>query len=416
MSAPPVYTNDAPPSYEEVVGKLNTLIGNNRTATGVLEAGSGLTDEELGVLIENHYDHLPLESDAQKLSFAIGTAETSSSPELATFLTTSASAAAATVIGVKNRFDGLQYKLAQVDRAFGTSFQGRFNTIHSSFQGVIDDSQRLSTTMYTNSRKFDNQDILYCDDSTKSVSDRITRINATITKTEELNQDSISIDSRLGGVLSSLNEITDDFVEWARNREGELTEEIRNIKAELISLERELANAKVAAEAVTSVGEGLVPIVGALAAAFPPYGTAIAIGGLIIAGAQLATTTALMVKIGKLENQITEKTNRKEELEAELEQVREARERLEDGETDSINMLGSSINLMSRLSSPTLDDANAILKWLQDGAKADDKPRYMGLNRTNSVKSYAAAGDYLRQFGRGVASICTNPIEAEDVE
>ncbi|KAB8229931.1 uncharacterized protein BDW43DRAFT_287345 [Aspergillus alliaceus] len=405
-AAPPAYSTDAPPSYEEVVRKFEGLIGNNPTATGVFEAAAnGLTKEDLDVLIANHEN--PLNSEREKADFSRGVAETSSASELQSSLVISAKAAAATAGSVRGKFDGLQTKIERIDLRWGTEWAGDFNGMQRSFQTVINESQDVATRTYTFARKFDNQDILYCDDSSKPMADRKTRIQSVITAAEDLKQKNTDITSRLTTVGSNLSTFTDEFITWAKDKEGELSRELEKIKRELVDLRGTLAQLETAAEAVNHAAQGLLPIMEGLAAIYPPYGTLIALGGLLIAGVQLATTTALMVRISSVKQEIVEKTAKQGQLEADLEQVREAREGVEGMVSANLSSFRGTISSMTSTPTASITDAKQILQWLENGAPEDERPPYMSFNIKNSAKSYSSMGGYLREYGRGIQPFCT---------
>ncbi|KHN96030.1 uncharacterized protein MAM_06135 [Metarhizium album ARSEF 1941] len=119
-------TTEAPPSYEEVVGKFNGLIGGNPNATRVLEAADGLSRTDLDVLIANHDQHFPIKTDEDKVKFATGAAEGSCSVELQSAIGLSATAAATTAVQISRTFNRVQTHLATVDRMARTSFESTF--------------------------------------------------------------------------------------------------------------------------------------------------------------------------------------------------------------------------------------------------------------------------------------------------
>ncbi|RAH69237.1 uncharacterized protein BO66DRAFT_472042 [Aspergillus aculeatinus CBS 121060] len=388
-TAPPSYSlDDAPPSYEEVVRKFESLIPSNPTATQVYDAAlRGLTQADLDVLVANHEANFPLKTDQEKADFSRGAAETSSAADLQSALEISAKAAAATAGDVRLRFDGLQSKLESLDLRWNTEWAKRFVATQQSFQSVIDDSQANATKTYNFTRKLDNQDILYCNDSTKTLADRKTRIQGTIDAAATLKTENGRITTQLGTVSTDLQSFISDFIAWARGKEGELSAELARIKRELIELEGKIAELETAAEAIKHVGQGLLPIMEGLAACFPPYGTLIAIGGLIIAGVQLASTTALMIEIAKAKQQVKDKTRERDQLEADLEQIREAREQVEAMSSADLSSFGSTISSMTSTPSAAETVAQQIKKWLEDGAPENGRPAYMGFRVNHNATS-----------------------------
>ncbi|PYH79572.1 hypothetical protein BO82DRAFT_404209 [Aspergillus uvarum CBS 121591] len=198
-----------------------------------------------------------------------------------------------------------------------------------SFQSVIDDSQDSATKTHKFARKFDNQDIPFCHDETKTIAERKTRIQGTISS---LTTENSRITMRLAGVASDLTTFIDSFVAWAKSKEGELTAEVEKIKRDLIDLNGKVAQLELAARAFNHVGMGLLPIIEVLAAAFPPYGTAIA------------------------------KERKQSGLEADLETMGEAREHLEGMRGADLNTFGGTISSMTITPEAAIQDATQILQ------------------------------------------------------
>ncbi|KAK2750164.1 hypothetical protein FQN57_004660 [Myotisia sp. PD_48] len=365
--SPPSYSTDAPPSYQEVVAKLDGLIGSNRTPIGVLEAAEGLSQTDIDILIQNHEDHFPIKDDEDKVKFTKGAAETSSSAEPQNCLNASASAAAATAVQISRSFNNVQYHLAQIDQRSGTSFEDRFINIKSTFQLALNGSRAVANRIAGNVTAFDTREVAYAHDARASVSNRIQKMEGYIAAAEAIKVDSDGVKSQIEGVKISLGGFAQEFIDWAKGREGELTEAIKRIKAELIQLERRLGERETQLVALTHLTQGIAPMAG-FPAAFPPYSTAIAIGGLLIAGLSLATTTALITEISHLKAEIARKTREKDELGAELEAIRQAREELEETGAGSISQFGDCIAAMLAVSHAAVDEASKILGWLKDGA------------------------------------------------
>ncbi|OAA39759.1 hypothetical protein NOR_06179 [Metarhizium rileyi] len=377
---------EAPPSYEEVVKKFNGLIGSNPNPRGVLDAADGLSQTDLDVLVANHDQNFPIKTEQQKVSFATGVAKTSCSAELQDFVNVSASAAATTAVEITRTFHRVQSQLAKVDQRSGTSFQSQFLPMKAKFQSALDDSREVASRIAGSITVFDGTEIAYAHDDRASIEGRVKKIEKYITSAAGLQTESSRVQSEIAQVKTSLSEFIVVFTAWAKDKEGELSEAIRRIKADLLQLENRLADRETKLQAVTHFTQGLAPITSALALAFPPYSSAIAIGGLIFGGMSLATTTALVREIGMLKHAIAQKTKEKEDLGAELEAIRQAREELEETGTASLSLFGDCIKTMPGVSTAAVGDASKILEWLKAGAPAQREELAGAITQLHATK------------------------------
>lgn len=122
-STPPAYSTEAsPPSYEEVVKKLDNLVGPNPTPEKVLDVAKKLSKQDLSTLVENHDSHPPLKTDNEKHKFAIGSSKTASSGEASKYIQPAASSASRAAKEISATFQQLQLKIAQIDSIHQSGF------------------------------------------------------------------------------------------------------------------------------------------------------------------------------------------------------------------------------------------------------------------------------------------------------
>ncbi|KAK5791003.1 hypothetical protein VI817_006312 [Penicillium citrinum] len=372
-AAPPTYTTgDPPPSYEEVVQKFEGLIGSSTNPVEVYEkASKGLTKTDLKILVDNYKDHFPLKTEQDKAEFARGTAKVSSAPELQESLTLSAQAASQTAGDVRARFDGLQTKLEVLDNRWGTGWADRFVDLQYDFQDAVDDSQEAATETYNMARKFDNQATLDANNEDKSIEDRGKKMREIVATADALKEKNDGITGRVTGVSAGLKTFIDDFLVWAKGKEGELTARIREIKEALFQLEQDIAGLELEIEAINQTQEGMMPLFGGFAACPPPYGPLIAIGALLFSALSSASVTALMIEIGQKKIEMNALNHEKEGLEKDLEDIREAREGVENMKEANLNSFKGAIASMTRTPMAATKDAEGILAWLDKGAPQD---------------------------------------------
>lgn len=123
MSPLPAYTADSsPPSYDEVAGKLDGLLGTNPTVEKALEAARSLSDEEINVLANGYEDRKPLQTDQQKADFAVGAGQHLSSEEGQNGMAQAGTAASQASFDIDKRLIDIQQKLAVIDQRYNEGF------------------------------------------------------------------------------------------------------------------------------------------------------------------------------------------------------------------------------------------------------------------------------------------------------
>ncbi|RAL12430.1 uncharacterized protein BO97DRAFT_414214 [Aspergillus homomorphus CBS 101889] len=142
-----------------------------------------------------------------------------------------------------------------------------------------------------------------------------------------------------------------------------------------------------------------------------------------------------MIEIGAVRQEIADKTRQRDQLEADLEDIREAREQVQAMSSADLQSFGGTISSMTSTPNATIKDAEDILTWLDNGAPDSGRPSYLTFRTNNNAKSCedpalpvyhlepqstarrltsaaipdASMANYLREYGRGVMPFCTNP-------
>ncbi|QRD85104.1 hypothetical protein F9C07_4156 [Aspergillus flavus] len=95
------------------------------------------------------------------------------------------------------------------------------------------------------------------------------------------------------------------------------------------------------------------------------------IGGLIIAGLALATTTGHMIRAGKVRAEIAAKTKEKAQLESDLELVRRSRQAVEQVGLTDLATFKTVIRAIPAAATASSVDATEVKSWLENGAKEE---------------------------------------------
>ncbi|KAF5863375.1 hypothetical protein ETB97_010256 [Aspergillus alliaceus] len=402
----PAYTTDSsPPSYDEVAKKLQDLIGDNQSPEKVLDIANTLSDDEINTLANGLDTHYPLQNDQQKANFTVGVGQTLSSEEGLARLKIAGNAASQAVKEIDEIFTKLQLKLAHIDQIYESGFQKTLIGLRDTFQGILRDSRYLATNIGQHGElEFDKIIIKFCADTNYTVEERKTRIAKFIADAQEFETSAKAVQERYSELSSSFQAFISSFSGWAKDKEGELTNQIKALVEELEKLNQTLNDIKTAQTAITSIAGVAIPIASLLIASkvFPGLESIILIGGLIAAGVAISAVIGLAIAANRVQNDIDEKTREKKNLEEELEQIRKAREELQYLGLTSLSEFKSCVLVLSNYWQSTSRDAQLIQAWLEKGADYADQPEYMKMNLEKAVDTYASMAVYLYEYAAGV--------------
>ncbi|GKZ31386.1 hypothetical protein AbraIFM66950_011932 [Aspergillus brasiliensis] len=391
MSPLPAYTADSsPPSYDEVAGKLDGLLGSNPTVEKALEAASFLSDEEINVLANGYEDHKPLQTDQQKADFAVGAGQHLSSEEGQNGMALAGTAASQASVNIDNRLIDIQQKLATIDQKYNEGFADTVAGIRQDYNQVLQNSRNLAADISQNGKSshlsspivsnisfladlslgFDKIIIKYCADSSIAIEDRKAKVKTFISDTNKFE--------------ATANDIQEQF---------------SSVKSKFSSFE--LNSIETAQKVMAALAGAAIPIAGALGTFFEPVKPLILLGGLIFAGVALAASIGLLIAAGRVKNKINEKTFEKEDLEKLLETIRSARQDLQSVQQSGLLSFQACLDVLPQYWSSTVQNAQSIHDWLEKGAETTVRPMYMNLNVEKGVTSYNSTAVYLDKYARG---------------
>ncbi|GKZ24191.1 hypothetical protein AbraIFM66951_004013 [Aspergillus brasiliensis] len=402
MSPLPAYTADSsPPSYDEVAGKLDGLLGSNPTVEKALEAASFLSDEEINVLANGYEDHKPLQTDQQKADFAVGAGQHLSSEEGQNGMALAGTAASQASVNIDNRLIDIQQKLATIDQKYNEGFADTVAGIRQDYNQVLQNSRNLAADISQNGKSFDKIIIKYCADSSIAIEDRKAKVKTFISDTNKFEATAKDIQEQFTSVKSNFSSFVDTYTTWAEDKEGELTQQIADLEEEIRSLTQELNSIETAQKVMAALAGAAIPIAGALGTFFEPVKPLILLGGLIFAGVALAASIGLLIAAGRVKNKINEKTFEKEDLEKLLETIRSARQDLQSVQQSGLLSFQACLDVLPQYWSSTVQNAQSIHDWLEKGAETTVRPMYMNLNVEKGVTSYNSTAVYLDKYARG---------------
>ncbi|OGM42560.1 hypothetical protein ABOM_007945 [Aspergillus bombycis] len=403
MSFLPAYTADSsPPTYDEVAGKLEGLLGSNPTVEKALEAARTLSDVEINVLANGYEDHYPLQTDQQKADFTVGAGQHLSSDEGQNRMALAGTAASQTAIDIDNRLIDIQKKLAVIDQKYNEGFADAVTAIRQDYKQVLQASRSLAADISQNGKSFDTIIVEYCADSSIAVEERKSKVKSFISDTNGFEATAKDIQQQFSNIGTRFSSFVDTYSSWANDKEGELTEQIKELEKEILELTQQLNAIEAAQKAMAAVAVAAVPIATALGTIFEPVKPLIIIGGLITAVAALGASLGLLIAAERVQNEINQKTNEKEDLEQELENIRNARQDLQSMQQSGLLSFQSCLDVLPQYWNSTIQDAQSIHDWLEKGAEATVRPVYMSLNVDKGIKSYHATAAYLDKYSHGI--------------
>ncbi|OOF93051.1 hypothetical protein ASPCADRAFT_209684 [Aspergillus carbonarius ITEM 5010] len=399
---PPAYTaGDSPPSYDEIAKKLEDLIGDNPTPEKVIEASQQLSEEELDILVDGADDHWPLETEQQKRDFSIGCGQTYCSEGGKARLQEAGSEATQATKEIADIFHQLHLKVAQIDQIHHSGFQPEIIRLQQSYLRILADSRDLAASISSSAQNFDATIVRFCADNSIPVDIRRSLIESFITRLAGFEESATGIKNRFYTLKDEFAAFVATFSTWAKDREGEITDQIQALEQELDSLHKRLNSLTTSLEVfeiLYEVGD-LIQDVGKY---FPKVGIFMRIGGIILAGVSFLAIVGLTGALIATETKIRNRTREKHALETKLEIIRRTRAELEEMGEASLIRFGDAINILAGTWKQTADDARIIQQWLADGADSTHPPAYVELNRDYGVNRYEATAVYLENYARGI--------------
>ncbi|RAH48744.1 uncharacterized protein BO95DRAFT_490188 [Aspergillus brunneoviolaceus CBS 621.78] len=400
--APPTYTTgDSPPSYDEVAKKLEGLVGDDVTPDRVLDATDKLSDAEIDILINGADGHWPLETDQQKTDFAVGCGQCLSSPEGKTRFASAGDEATQATRDIENIFVSLHLRIAQIDRIHHSAFEPEIINLQQAYRDVLAGSRDFAATVSVQSKRFDESILKICANESIAIQTRRNTLETYIEGTTAFQSDAQRITDGFRTVTEDFAAFVASFSTWAKDKEGEITEQIRLVEQELDALHQKLYQLESSLRAFEIVFGASIPATGTFVKMFPALAPWI-LGGVITALASFAAIAGLAAGISKTNYRIHLKTQEKEKLQTELENLRRTRAQLEDFGHDSLTRFETAVGILTGAWEQTLADARIVQDWLVRGANVTHRPEYVELNIRHGVSKYSALSEYLESYARGI--------------
>lgn len=406
-SIPPAYNaGDTPPSYDEVVKKVDKLIGNSRSPREIISTVSQLSNEEISLLAERA-DRNPLKSDEHKRNFDLGVKKTITSQHEVPddHLKEGASKAREASRKIDSAFESLVGRLAGIDNIYeppGGGYSPKLKGFQERYRGIWERSKLFATDLAHQGKTFDEIVVKYCADPKNSVQQRRERIEGWITKTESIQESSLALEREFHNLTGDLQSFFHDFSSWAQPRVDELEKDIKKLKDKIEELKKEIEELNKALIGVLAGGIG-----GGFAIAIAGWwlGPIAVIGGLIVAGLSVFAALGIAIALGVKRDKLRDVEKSKEEKDKELKRITSAREQLEklsNGTDSDIMEFRAGIQMISGVWQTALQDAREIKNYLDDADTDANQPTYMRQSLDEGVKIYNRMATYLYEYAKQV--------------
>ncbi|KAE8395961.1 hypothetical protein BDV23DRAFT_65420 [Aspergillus alliaceus] len=402
---PPYMLSGSPPSYDEVAKKVDSLVGSNPSPAKYLDAATSLTEEERAVLQAGAEEHNPIKTDEDKKKYTVGAAQSLSTDEAKAKLKEEANTANKAARDIEDVFTSLSLKIAEIDNVHQSNFAPTLKRHRDDYRKVLDSSRMLAADISQYGASFDAIIVKFCADQNYTVDQRKERINSFIDKATSYQQQAENVKSDFQTLVDNFAGFVATFGDWAKDKEGELTSEIKKINEDLVDLNKTLGDLYIALMALGGALAVGLPVIGVGAVMAGPAAPLVIIGGLIFFGASAAAIAGIAISIGVIQGQIRNKTAQRDNLQAQIEQIQQTRQALQQLGEEKYTVLSTSIRTLSNYWTYTTAQAQTIKGWLDDGAQWADIPEYMEMYLNHGVRVYASLSEYLDAYAKGITTI-----------
>ncbi|PYH96902.1 hypothetical protein BO71DRAFT_407309, partial [Aspergillus ellipticus CBS 707.79] len=215
-----------------------------------------------------------------------------------------------------------------------------------------------------------------------------------------------TIEERFESLKRDFTVLVAKFSTWATDKEGELTAQVEQAKNELIALNASLGAIETSLIAFGGIGAMGLMVTG-VSVFFGPLGFFLAVGGMIALGVSAATIVGLLIARDIIKSQIANKEREIQSLEAQIEQIRKAREGLTAMGDDYLVRFGDNVNLLKVIWNNVAVDATTIKEHLESSKIGIivGFPTWIedAMNKGNDV--YQRMARYLTIYATGLGNI-----------
>ncbi|KLO95406.1 uncharacterized protein Y057_12826 [Fusarium fujikuroi] len=403
---PQYSTQDAPPSYEDVVKKFTAALGDGKDPEKILDAANALNLADCKVVFDkNGGNPPPFVEEKDRDKFHLGAEKAASLPIAQGHLKERAQTASQAVKDIEGIFHQLLLEIMKIDQIHKSDFIPELRKHKETFSKLIQESRLLAREISQYGKQFDEVTIEFCADKDISVQDRIKRIQSFIEEAKKFQTASDAMQDRFTKLHDDFTVFVGKFVSWAEKKEGELDKKVTKLIKEIGDLKGRITKVILSMVAVGAGGTtlGMFLAVGGFLAP-GPWSLFLIGGGLILAGLSAAACIGLIATWMILSNELKQKEKEKKQYEDQIKHIQQARSQLVSLGKEDLAIFSEKISFLKGYWTKASSDAVEIEGWLKGGADDAKYPKYMERSLKEGVKIYKALSTYLDEYSRGIES------------
>ncbi|KAJ7474816.1 hypothetical protein FB451DRAFT_1246687 [Mycena latifolia] len=338
----------------------------------------------------------------QKAKLSVGIMRAGSDPKVTPELEKTAIDAAKAVGNVDDMFITLRSTLARIGDT--EKFLATFDTLKEKFRKVVSDSDTLSGDIGHYAESFDVLYIKMAVDPALSVEDRTKEITKFISEGNSIESRAETMRKRFEDLKDEFGDFTKSFSDWAKPREEADEKRITEIDERIRDIDQQLKAINIA---LTTIGATLaltLPITAILSALFPPAAPIIMTIGCSFAGLETGSLVGLTIARNNLTTEKDKLDDEKTTLAAQVKDIKKTRTELQATGDANLKTFIDNIEVLQGVWRHVRDDAQDILRWLNDGADPIKikSVTYLETCLKYDIEIYKAMGKYLKTYQNAV--------------
>ncbi|KAK5791001.1 hypothetical protein VI817_006310 [Penicillium citrinum] len=424
-------TDASPPSYDELLKRYETAVGDNPTPEKYIEVAGTFTDSELDILAETPVEGVPpVDNDEDLAALKQKASREMQSDYLKTTARIGAEEATEAALRLRKIFETIHEKIIELDSYEVSGFEPEMRgyvlkwrawVTVSNFSLPYGISLPWPRAQYFG-LDFDELLLPVCDNDKVSKETKIKLVNNFLTDTARHREVSENASGRIRTLKTNFNTFVAKFDDWGKVREGELrddivklNEEIQALQHEILGIEKEIEDLQFIMKLVSSLSllgllfGGWTAVIIGLVGAIGVAATAAAIAAKQekIQRQSLhsfwAPTTSLKTSTGK-RNEIQAKNGQIEDKEKEIKFIQETRSKLRTLRDSSLETISADVITVDTFWQRIEADTYGLLDYVEN----DSDFEYIEDVMDYGITTYQDLGVYVAGYGRAVIGGMSN--------
>ncbi|GFF22973.1 hypothetical protein IFM46972_00520 [Aspergillus udagawae] len=399
-SPPPQYgTDKSPPSYDELMARVEAEVGKDPTPEKYLQVVGSLNDQEIDILADSSGEGFPpVESEEDLKALKRTLAREMQSDFLKASAKASATEATEAAVRLYRIFDKILQKIIELDAIEVSGFEPEMRGYLLEYDAILQLAGRVALDMEPLGEHFDKMLLPVCYNDKVSKEAKRQLVDNFLKDTAQQEKDAREAQKRIRELKENFNRFVAKFDDWGKDKEGELLEEIKQLQRDIQGLRQDILKVEKEIEDLQFVMK-LVSSLSLIGLLFGGW-TALIIGlvGVIGVAATAAAISAKQEKIKRLNKEILAKEGKIQEKEQEIKLIQEARSMLTTLRDSNLDTISADILLVDNFWQRMRADTFALLDYVEDGTAFE----YIEDVMEYGIETYKDLGVYVADYGRNV--------------